>query len=276
MRVLLTGSSGRIGTAIARFLQGKVETVGMDKRPGPFTDFLIDIRDRKSVFACVKQVDAVIHCAALLTPHVGFLSEDEFWQVNVQGTKNLLEACLQHNVKRFVFTSTTSVYGDAMLDPEKAVWVTEELPPKARDIYDVTKLSAEKLCLEASDRGLTSISLRMSRCFPEREDLMAIYRLYRGVHEEDVALAHELALFAPIQGYDVFNISSESPFKPAEVEQLKVNAADVIVRHFPWAREAFLQRGWALPQTIDRVYVIEKATKLLGYVPSHNFRSGFS
>lgn len=274
MRVLLTGSSGRIGSAVARFL--KVETVCIDNRPGPLTTFLVDIRNKERVFERVKEVDAVIHCAALLTPHMGISSDDEFRQVNVKGTENLLEACLKYNVKRFVFTSTTSVYGDALVHPKRAVWVTEELLPNPRDIYDETKIAAEKLCLEASKNGLSCISLRMSRCFPEPENLMAIYRLYRGVHEEDVALAHQLALFLPMQGYEVFNISCQPPFREEEVEELKENADKVILRHFPWAKDEFLKRGWALPKSIDRVYVIEKAMKLLGYHPLHNFSEWFA
>lgn len=150
MKVLITGSSGRIGSAIARCLNNKTETICIDNKPGSFTTLLVDIREKEKVFECVKEVDAVIHCAALLTPHIGLFSENEFWQVNVKGTENLLEACLKHNVKRFVFTSTTSVYGDALVHPNKAVWVTEELLPNPRDIYDETKIAAENLCLEAS------------------------------------------------------------------------------------------------------------------------------
>lgn len=276
MRVLITGTSGRIGSAVARFLSHKVETVGVDHRPGPFTHVLLDIRDKEKIFEIVRGAEAVIHCAALLTPHLGLYSESEFWHVNVRGTENLLEACLKHNVKRFVFTSTTSVYGDALEDPEKAVWVTEELVPSPRDIYDETKLAAENLCLAASKHGLSAISLRMSRCFPEREDLMAIYRLYRGVDETDVALAHALALFLPMQGYEVFNISCQPPFSAIDVEALKQNAEQVIWRYFPWAEGEFLKRGWTLPKTIDRVYVIEKARKYLGYSPAYNFAEMFA
>src|SRR4029079_13675491 len=99
MRVLLTGSSGRIGSAVARFLSKKVETICIDNRPGPFTTFLVDIREKQKVVELVPEVDAVIHCAALLTPHIGLFSESEFWYVNVKGTENLLEASLKHNVK---------------------------------------------------------------------------------------------------------------------------------------------------------------------------------
>lgn len=276
MKVMITGSSGRIGSALAKFLSNTAEIFSIDSRPGPFTNFVVDIREKAKVFEITKEVDAVIHCAALLNTHIGLSSESDFWQVNVKGTENLLEACLKYKVKRFVFTSTTSAYGDALIHPKKAVWVTEELSPQPRDIYDETKIAAEKLCMEASKNGLTCISLRMSRCFPEREDLMAIYRLYRGVHESDVAMAHKLALFLPTQGYEMFNISCQSPFSQEEAEELKYNADAVILRHFPWAKEEFLKRGWSLPKSIDRVYVIQKARKALGYHPLHNFSEWFN
>ena len=166
MRILITGTSGRIGSAIASSLKKREDVVCLDNRAGSYTTSIVDIREKKKIFQCVKGMDAVIHCAAFLTPHLEACSNGEFWEVNVIGTENLLEACLKHNVKRFVFTSTTSVYGDAMIDPQNAVWVTEELLPQPRDVYDETKLAAEKLCQNASEQGISCISLRMSRCFP--------------------------------------------------------------------------------------------------------------
>lgn len=74
----------------------------------------------------------------------------------------------------------------------------------------------------------------------------------------------------------MFNISCQSPFSREEVEGLKENADTAILRHFPWAKEEFFKRGWSLPRTIDRVYVIEKAMKLLGYHPYHNFAKWFA
>jgi hypothetical protein len=73
----------------------------------------------------------------------------------------------------------------------------------------------------------------------------------------------------------VFNISSQPPFHQTEVEELKKDAANVILRHFPWAKEEFRKRGWSLPRTIDRVYVIEKAMKGLGYRPTYDFSKWF-
>lgn len=107
--------------------------------------------------------------------------------------------------------------------------------------------------------------------FPEPDELMAIYRLYRGVDVQDVVQAHELALYSSIEGYEVINVSSQTPFQQSDGEELSGNADAVIMRYFPWAQKEFSVRGWSLPKTIDRVYVIEKAKKLLGYKPSNNF-----
>lgn len=276
MKILITGTSGRIGSAIASSLKKQHEVIGLDNLAGSYTSSLIDIRDREKIIQCVKGVDAVIHCAAYLPQHLTIYSAREFWDVNVIGTENLLEACLKHDVKRFVFTSTTSVYGDAMVDHRNAVWVTEELLPQSRDVYDETKLAAEALCRDVSEKGLSCISLRMSRCFPEPDELMAIYRLYRGVDIRDVVQAHELALYSPFEGYEALNISNQTPFQQSDREELSGNADAVIMRYFPWAKKEFSRRGWSLPKIIDRVYVIEKAKKLLGYKPSHNFSEWFT
>ena len=167
MRVLITGSSGRIGSAISKELQKSFEIIGIDVRSGRFTSIEGDITKKNLVNSLVKQVDAVVHTAAYHAPHVGQVPEDEFRRVNISATEILLNAAIAARVKRFVFTSTTSVYGDALIPDGSAVWVTENLEPIPRDIYDKTKLAAESLCRQASEKGLESIVLRMSRCFPD-------------------------------------------------------------------------------------------------------------
>lgn len=223
------------------------------------------------MFRLTKGVHAIVHTAALHAPHVPLFNEGRFWQVNVKATENLLDASLHRGVKRFVFTSTTSVYGDALVKPDQAVWVTEELQPQPRDTYDRTKLAAEALCKEASELGLSCITLRMSRCFPEDPRLMAIYRLYRGVDIRDVALGHMLALHSPLKGYEVFNISANSPFQPDDLANLAGKASQIITHYYPWALPFFEQRGWQRPSHIDRVYVTQKAQKVLGFHPRYGF-----
>lgn len=270
--ILITGSSGRIGRAIAALLQDDYIVIGIDISPGPYTTHLIDIQSPK-IAELVEKAHAVIHTAALHAPHVGVYDKQQFWDVNVLGTESLLNACLKSKVARFIFTSSTSIYGHAMSCPQKAVWVTEELLPQPRDIYDETKLAAEELCRKAVNRGLPScLCLRMSRCFPEEERLMAIYRLYRGIALEDVVLAHQLALTSEVKGFEILNISSQTPFTSFELHDLYHQADRVICKHYPEARNIFQDRGWSLPKSIDRVYVIEKARKVLGFNPSYNFK----
>ena len=268
--ILLTGSSGRIGRAIAASLQNEYTILGIDVRPGPYTTHVMDILST-DILKLVGEANAVIHTAALHAPHVGVYDNTKFWDVNVRATENLLNACLKKKIDRFVYTSTTSIYGDALVQPQKAVWVTEELQPQPRDIYDETKLAAEILCQEATSDILSCLCLRMSRCFPEDERLMAIYRLYRGISIHDVVLAHRLALTSNIKGFDKMNISSQTPFSSHEIYDLYNRADDVINKHHPHAQNIFQDRGWTLPKTIDRVYVIEKAKRLLGFRPSFNF-----
>ncbi len=277
MRVLVTGSSGRIGGAIAAGLAARHEVCGLDLAPGPATTQQGDVRDEALLRRLCAGVDAVIHTAALHAPDVGRRSDAEFRDINVSGTEALLDAAVAAGLRRFVLTSTTSLYGHA-LEPSggRAAWITEAVDPQPRDIYDQTKLAAEHACAAATQRGLPGLSLRMSRCFDEHPRLVAVYRLYRGVAAEDVVQAHALALNAAVSGFEACNISAQSPFTEQECGALLADARGVLLSHHPWAAAAFSRRGWDLPQRIDRVYVVGKARQLLGYEPRHNFESLFS
>jgi nucleoside-diphosphate-sugar epimerase len=248
--------------------------IGVDVLPGRFTSRIGDISDNDFISGVTKDVEIIIHTCSLHAPHLKTHSCREFIDININGTLHLLNSAIENGVRRFVYTSTTSLYGHAMVSPNEAVWVTEELMPKPRDIYDVTKIAAEGLCqIFATQHKLSCISLRVSRYFPESDYLMAIYRLYRGVDVRDAAKAHILAMDAEIEGYDVFNISSLSPFSIDETQELYDDAPRVIRKHFPTAEKAFAEKGWKLPKRIDRVYSIEKAQTILKYRPEFNFDS---
>ena len=276
MRILVTGSTGHIGGAIAARLSLRHQVVGLDLKPGPLTSVVGDLCDQGLLAATCGAFDAVIHTASLHAPDLGLRTVDEFRQVNVEGTRRLLAACGEAGISRFVYTSTTSLYGHALMPTGgEAVWVTEELEPEPRDIYDETKLVAEQACKLAARDGMTCISLRMSRCFPEHPRLIAIYRLYRGVDAADVAQAHELALAPGRSGFEVFNVSARPQFVAADCRQLLSGAKAVLLAHHPWAQAEFARRGWELPDSIDRVYVVDKAMAELGYRPAHDFESLF-
>ncbi len=271
MKVLVTGASGRIGGTIAARLARSHDVTGFDLRPGPFTQCIGDVCDTAALARQLAGVEAVVHTASLHVPELAARSAADFRRVNVEATRRLLAACGEAGVRRFVYTSTTSLYGHALVPEDAAVWVTESLVPRPRDRYDDTKLAAEECCRAAAGAGLHCVALRMSRCFPEPPREIAAYRLYRGVDAEDVAQAHELALAAPAAGFAVYNVSAPSPFQWSDCLQLLADAPAVIARRAPQAAAEFARRGWELPRSIDRVYVVEAAIRGLGYRPVHDF-----
>jgi UDP-glucose 4-epimerase len=183
MRVLVTGSSGRIGRAIVERLRQDHEQVrGLDRLPAPTTDVQGDLTDPAVVAWALRGIDAVVHTAALHAPHVGRLPEARFEAVNVQATAHLALRAAERGVRHLVFTSTTALFGAQAGAGGEAAWVTESTPPVPRTVYHRTKLAAEaRLADQVAAGGVPVKVLRMSRCFPEPADHMAVYRLHRGV-----------------------------------------------------------------------------------------------
>ncbi len=269
MRILFTGSSGpKVASIVASTLAKTHQVVGIDRSPGRHTEHLIDITTIQDWSPYLRGVDAVVHFAALHAPHRDTHSSEAFTVLNVDTTARLIDSAAKHGVRRFLLASSTSVYGRAMRPTTQAVWVTEALVPQPEDIYDETKLAAEALCERAFSAGLKTCALRFSRSFPEPLPLMALYRLYRGVDARDVAQAFGLALTATLSKFEALNISARTPFQQSDCPALFVNAPDVLRLRAPIFVEAFHARSWPLPSSIDRVYVSDRASQVLGYAPT--------
>lgn len=263
-KVLITGSSGALGSAIAEAAVVHGWTIrGVDRVPGGWTTLVGDLRERDVRRAAVAGVDAVVHVAALHAPHVNHVPDAEFRETNVSVTEALLTESAKKATCRFVYTSSTSVYGHSLVPTDRTVWVNEDLHPCPRDVYDETKLAAESLVAASPN---PAIVLRVARCFPEPLHLLALYRLYRGVGVSDVATAHVIALEkANVTG--VFNIAGPVLFNEEDVSELYRSAATAIRRKAPAVAGAFEKLGWPLPDQIDRVYDSRAARRHLGYEP---------
>ena len=289
MKILITGSSGHLGEALVRTLRERqADVVGLDRLPSPFTRHVGTITDREFVRRCVAGVDAVVHAATLHKPHVATHTRQEFVDTNVTGTLNLLEEAVSGRVSSFVFTSTTSTFGRALVPPagSPAVWVTEDLPHAPRNIYGVTKTAAEDLCeLFHRRHRLACLVLRTSRFFPEVDDdpkvreayddenVKANEFLYRRVDLEDVVDAHLLALEkAQAIGFGRYIVSATTPFQADDLAELRVCAPKVVERRVPEYLEEYARRDWKMFPVIERVYVNERARRELGWQPRHGFR----
>jgi UDP-glucose 4-epimerase len=288
MRVPVTGSSGHLGEALVRTLRASgVEVVGLDILAGPFTTHVGSITDRACVGRCMAGVRSVFHAATLHKPHVATHTRQGFVDTNITGTLNLLEESAAAGIQSFVYTSTTSVFGAALVPPPgtPAAWVTEQVTPVPRNIYGVTKAAAEDLCqLFHRNQGLACIVLRTSRFFPEQDDDRAVREafaddnvkaneyLYRRVAIEDVVSAHLLAAeHAPALGFRRYIVSATTPFARSDLAELRIDAARVACRRVPRYAAEYARRGWKMVPSIDRVYVNEAARRELGWQPRYDF-----
>jgi UDP-glucose 4-epimerase len=175
---LVTGGAGFIGSNIVEelvrrgqkvrvldnFITGKLENLL------PFKNKIIlvkgDIRDKKAVAKALKGVDFVIHQAALRSVAKSVEDPFETNDVNVFGTLNLLVAAKKAGVKRLVYASSSSAYGNAKKFPQKETDLPVPISP-----YGVAKLAAEHYCVTfAKTFGLETVSLRYFNVFGPRQN----------------------------------------------------------------------------------------------------------
>ena len=288
MKILVTGSSGHLGEALMRVLRKEGNDVlGIDILPSPYTGQVGSIADKNFVRKNMQGITHVLHTATLHKPHVATHEQQQFIDTNITGTLNLLEASVENGVRSFIFTSTTSTFGDALTPGPgtPAAWITEDVVPIPKNIYGVTKTAAEDLCqLFYRNHQLPCLVLKTSRFFPEEDDDSAIASsytdanakaneyLYRRVDTEDVVSAHLLSMEKAQQiGFDKYIISATSPFEKYHLQELRKNAHQVVKSLYPGFEKIYAGLGWKMFPTIGRVYVNKKAREELGWLPKYDF-----
>ena len=183
MNVLITGGTGFIGTRLAlNYLQGgtSVKVLGQENNVAEAENrklleargaeiSLASVTDGGKIFEWLQGVDLVYHLAA--AQHEANVPDQRFWDVNVTGTKNILEASVKAHVKRFIHGSTIGVYGS----PSNGT-ITEESLLKPDNIYGITKLEAEKL-VQSYDQKLPVVIVRISETYgPGDHRLLKLFK----------------------------------------------------------------------------------------------------
>jgi UDP-glucose 4-epimerase len=129
-----------------------------------------DIQQTDILDMAMKESDAVIHLAALWLLQCYEFPRSAF-DVNIRGTFNVLEACRNNNIGRLVYSSSASVYGDAVELP-----MTEEHPFNNRTFYGATKIAGEAMCRAFNERyGLPYVGLRYMNVYGARQDYKGTY-----------------------------------------------------------------------------------------------------
>ena len=186
-KVLVIGGAGFIGGFVVKellkhsvrevvifdnFARGKMSNIEESLGDERCSIFPLggDIRETDILDEAMKGVDYVFHLAAMWLLHCKDFPRTAF-DVNVAGTFNVLESCVRNKVKKLIYSSSASVYGDAVQVP-----MTEDHPFNNKNFYGSTKISGEAMCTAYNDRyGLEVIGLRYMNVYGPGQDQHAVY-----------------------------------------------------------------------------------------------------
>ncbi len=185
--ILVIGGAGLIGSHVVEellnedikeviifdnFCRGTLQNIEEALKDSRCSLFEIggDILQTDILNAAVKKADAVIHLAALWLLQCHEFPRAAF-DVNIRGTFNVIEACVSNNIKRLVYSSSASVYGDALEEP-----MTENHPYNNQTFYGATKISGEHMFKSFHSRyGLEGVCLRYMNVYGPRQDYKGTY-----------------------------------------------------------------------------------------------------
>jgi len=310
---LVTGAGGTAGGALCRRLAregGRVVGLVHGRRSAEelardgVEPFVADVTDPASLAAPFRGVDRVFHLAAAFRRE--HASRGEFHRVNVEGTRNVLDAAEKAGVSRFVHCSTVGVHGDVKNPP-----AAEDAPFAPRDHYQRSKLEGELLARERFAAGLPGATVRPVGIYgPGDRRFLKLFRLIdRGVF---VMLGSGKGLYHMTYIDDLtegFLLCGEKPEAVGEtfiiggpravpLRELAAAVADALGRPRPRLRFPYtpvVTAAWACericrifgvaaplyPRRVsffhgDRSFSIEKARRLLGYEPAVPLREGLA
>ena len=282
MRVLVTGGSGKVGSVVvAELLEHGHEVTVFDQHEPKDDRVELKQGDMLDLDVCrevVKGFEGVVHLAAI--PTAGIAPPMVTLNTNVMGVANMLEACAEAGVRRFVFGSSESASGFGIrtkyLCPDYLP-LDELHPSKPTESYGLSKLLGEQICASGTEaHGIETVCLRytwvwfeplqdqrptVEQATGESETLGAYIVVY------DVASACRLALETPGLTHEKFFLTAEDTFVRTRTQQ-------IIERHYSGTKELRNIDGW-LAKPYASMFDISKAKRVLGWEPAHSWRGLF-
>ncbi len=260
MRVAVVGGSGRLGSRLVRFLvKAGHQVVVLDTTPPQPLNGLrfvgCDLLERdRFPYAALRGCTAVVHLAALHGAHlVSGTDRRRFWAVNVDGTHRALDA------------ATGSPAG------QPARVLDEETPLAPEDIYDLTKIAAERLLREATRDGMTGVALRLGRFFFPSVADYHLRKLSTGLDVRDACQAVALALLAPPgRRAAAYCVASDLPLEREQRLRLGLDAAQVLDEVLPTFAGLARRRGVAIPSRVGKSVSTAAIRRALGYAPERS------
>ena len=157
-RVLVTGGSGFIGSNVIEELMKSFKVVNLDLKPSKNSEIeqmIGDIRDKELVEKAVENCDIIIHLAAQVSVPLSIDYPQKTFDINVQGTQNIIDAAHKFGIKRLIIASSAAVYGEVSDLPLK-----EESAGQCLSPYAQSKWENETQIMLAREKGLEAVALR--------------------------------------------------------------------------------------------------------------------
>ncbi|MBW7457037.1 NAD-dependent epimerase/dehydratase family protein [Paenibacillus sepulcri] len=253
MKILITGASGSVASGVTGQLDRKHEITLSDvvavDTPLPF--HRADVRQIGALDQASEGMDVIIHTPAFHGIHMGKHSEQEFYDLNITGTFQMFQSAVRNKVRRVVWLSSMSFYGD--------------------DFYAYTKKIGEQLCrFYHESHGIEVIMLRPADFTPYPDIRHYGERLlHGGVDRRDVIGAVALAVEGTA-AFGAYRIVREDRFTKDDVEAYPESPLEVWDRLYPGAKKIIEAYHLQLPSEI-RIPDLSKEKQELGYSPKYNF-----
>ncbi|MBX2998260.1 MAG: NAD(P)-dependent oxidoreductase [Caldilineaceae bacterium] len=313
MKILVTGGTGFTGSHLVKRLLAKDhEVLVIDYQKGLFFEELRGlgakielggILDRDLVDRMSKGCEVIHHLAAAFRELD--VPDQHYWNVNVEGTRNLLEAASRYGVRKFIYCSTQGVHGDIKSPPGN-----EQSTIAPEDYYQYTKYEGERVLLEHVQKGVDAVIIRPTAIYGPGDPgrFLMLYRMaqrgsflmfgdgktfYHPVYIDNLVDAFELAAEKHgLQGqayiigdecyYSLNELVKEVgmsidtlveirhlPFRPL---RLAAHLCEIACKPFKVAPPLFRRRVDWFKQ--NRAFDISKSRRELGYIPKVDLRSG--
>mgnify|MGYP001244007962 FL=1 len=292
--ILITGGTGFIGSAVAKELRSqghKVKLMDLSTNSKNDLDFYWgSILDPYSVSRVIRGCDYVVHLAAALGVKRTEARRLECLYINIEGTVNVLEACVKENVKKIVFSSSSETYGNQNKSP-----ITEESPVNPISNYATTKLVGEEYLRAYYDNyNLKYTIVRFFNVYgEEQKDAFVIPKYVNSICEKkspviygngkqvrsfcyvsDAAKGIVAALLSENTTGEIFNIGNDQqPINMKELAEKVVSlsgAKDIVPEFIPMEDSDRTKER----EVFNRIPSIEKAKKILSYNPEISLDDG--
>lgn len=280
MNITITGGSGFIGSSLVEVLRKKHVITIFDVNKTQFNDVTFvqgDIIDPKSTDAAIRNSDVVIHLAAALGVINTEQNPIETLDTNIFGTKNVLDACKNNDVKKIIFSSSSEIYGEPIKIPIKE---TDKVLPITN--YGISKLAAEEyIKAYYKNFGLRYTILRLFNVYGEkqRNEWVMTEFVSRAIKNQDIIIhgtGSQIRAFCHVsdtlKGFEIalekgdgeiFNIGNDS--EPISIKKLAERIISLSNSKSSIKLIPFEKSDRDRNEIMNRAPSIEKAKQILGY-----------